>query len=365
MTGLQRPPVSSLEVDCGAIAANMKAVRALVGAERTIFGVVKADAYGFGAEAIAPLLLANGADALAVEDLALALKIRRSGVEARILLYPCVLPDAAEAIVEARLTAVIGDLEWAHALSDAATGDLCDLFIQLDIAGRGSGVPPGEAAALIKTVSSIPNLRLTGLCAHTPSKTDLDDASDQLRLFTEIASAAADGGADIPIRLLAASSLIMGSPDAYLNAVDPGRMLYGIAAPGESPVALRPALKTLRTRLISVSDIAAQPPHGPPSATRVGQIPLGAADGLAVLAIEQVLVRGRKAPLSGRPALEHSNIDLSAIPLAKVGDEVVIIGSQGEERIEVAAIYDTCRCSPSSLASSISRRVTRVHLPPI
>src|SRR4029077_14841864 len=131
----------------------------------------------------------------------------------------------------------------------------------------------------------------------------------------------------------------------YLNAVDPGRMLYGITFPGEpAPVPLRPVFHALVTRVIALKELtprerfAEQAPFPVTAPLRLGIIPVGLADGLAWLHAGRVLVRGRAVPILTGPNLEHTRIDLTSVPDARVGDEVVIIGRQGDAEITIAEV---------------------------
>src|SRR5207344_1057522 len=135
------------------------------------------------------------------------------------------------------------------------------------------------------------------------------------------------------IRLFAASPFVLRFPQTYLNAVDPGRLLYGIVFPGEtSPVPLRPTLRALTTRVIALKELtprerfADRAPFPVTAPMRLGVVPIGSADGMLWLNAGHVLVRGHSAPIIGSPSLEHTRIDLTGVPDAAVGDEVVIIG---------------------------------------
>jgi alanine racemase len=147
-------------------------------------------------------------------------------------------------------------------------------------------------------------------------------------------------------------------------------MLYGIALDGDGPRAapLRPVLRALKSRLVEVKDIQPRErfaTHAPfPVATpmRFGVIPLGAADGLGQLHAGRVLVRGRSAALLASPSLEHTRIDLSEAPEARVGDEVVVIGRQGGAEISPAEVAARHRLSPHQLAPLIGARVERVAM---
>jgi alanine racemase len=172
----------------------------------------------------------------------------------------------------------------------------------------------------------------------------------------------------VPVRLLAASPFVLRFPQTYLNAVDPGRMLYGIAYDNEKPPAdLRPALRALTSRLITVKELTPRERFGevapfPVTAPlRLGVIPMGSADGLLWLHAGHVLVRGRQAPILTAPNLEHTRIDLSGVPDARVGDEVVIIGRQGTAEITLAEIAERHGIGLHHVATTVGPRVARVY----
>src|SRR5215831_12743883 len=129
-TDLLRP--NALEVDLAAAVHNIRAVRQLVGAERTLFAVVKADGYGFGAAEMGAVFLQNGADRLAVADLGEGVRLRRRGITAPVLVYPNSLPTAAEEALAHGLIPTVVDLESARAYSQAATSG-CPLFVKIDV----------------------------------------------------------------------------------------------------------------------------------------------------------------------------------------------------------------------------------------
>jgi len=176
-------------------------------------------------------------------------------------------------------------------------------------------------------------------------------------------------GVRVPIRLLAASPFVLRFPQTYLNAVDPGRMLYGITFPGETPpVPLRSTLRALTTRIIALKELlprerfAEQAPFPVTAPMRLGVIPMGTADGLAWLHAGRVLVRAHAAPIVGGPNLEHTRIDLTGVPDARVGDEVVIIGRQGEAEISMAEVAARHGLGLHHVATTVGPRVTRVYL---
>jgi alanine racemase len=364
-----RPTI--LEVDLAAAAGNARLVRRMVGAERKVYAVVKADGYGHGAAELGATFLANGADALAVADLGEGVRLRRRGITAPILVYPSSLPEAAPEALAHDVTPTLVDLESARAYSEAARQS-CAVFVKVDVGLERVGIVPEQAVKLIMAMLELPHLRLGGICAHphAPSDTDPAYADWQLRRFTAVVDELEARGVPVPVRLFAASPFLLRFPPTYLNAVDPGRLLYGIIMPDETPPAgLRPTLRALTSRVIALKEIAPRErfadmaPFPVTSPMRLGVIPAGTADGLAWLNAGRVLVRGRAVPVLAGPSLEHTRIDLTTVPDARVGDDVVIIGRQGDAEITVAEAAARHGLGPHHIATSVGPRVMRVYLP--
>jgi len=364
---IPRPTV--LEIDLAAAAGNVRAARRMVGAERKIYAVVKADGYGHGAAEMGATFLAAGADALGVADLGEGIRLRQRGITAPILVYPNALPEAASEALAHGLTPALVDLESAEAYAKAARG-ACDVFVKVDVGLERLGVPAEQAVKMITSMLELPHLRLGGLCGHphVPGGDDAAYAEWQLNRFTSVIDELEARGVRVPIRLLAASPFVLRFPQTYLNAVDPGRMLYGIAYASEKPPAdLRPTLRALTSRVITVKELTPREHFGelapfPVTAPlRLGVIPMGSADGLLWLHAGHVLVRGRKAPILTAPNLEHTRLDLTGVPDARVGDEVVIIGRQGAAEITLAEVAERHGIGLHHVATTVGPRVARVY----
>jgi alanine racemase len=365
-----RPPrPTTLVVDLEAAAHNIRAVRQMVGPGRKVFAVVKADGYGHGAAELGAVFLRHGADALAVADLGEGIRLRQRGITAPILVYPNALPEAALEALAHALTPALVDLDGAHAYAEAATGP-CDVFVKVDVGLERLGVPAEQAVKLVTAMLELPHLRLAGLCAHphAPGGADEAYAAWQLGRFTAVVDELQARGVSVPVRLLAASPFVLRFPRTYLNAVDPGRMLYGITFAGETPpVPLRPTLRALTTRVIALKELAPRErfaelaPFPVTAPMRLGIIPMGSADGLAWLHAGRVLVRGRAVPIVGSPSLEHTRIDLTSAPDARVGDEVVIIGRQSDAEITVAEVAERHGLGLHHVATTVGPRVARVY----
>ena len=368
MTSVPLRP-TALEIDLDAAAHNIRAVRGLVGTERRIFAVVKADGYGFGAAEMGTVFARNGADWLAVADPTEGIRLRGRGIGTPILVYPSSLPEAAADTLAHDLVPTLVDLEAARAYSEAATGP-CEVFVKVDVGLERLGVPAEHAVKLIVAMLELPRLRLGGLCAHPHAEVGADPAyADwQLERFTGVVDELEARGVRVPVRLLAASPFVLRFPHTYLNAVAPGRMLYGITFPGETPpVPLRSTLRALTTRVIALKELAprerfaAEAPFPVTAPLRLGVVPVGSADGLRWLHAGHVLVRGRVAPLIGSPSLEHTRIDLTGVPDAAVGDEVVVIGRQGDLEITPAEVAARHGLGLHHIATTVGPRVVRVY----
>ncbi len=363
------PRPTALEIDLDAAADNVRAVRRLVGPGRVIVAVVKADGYGFGAAEVGPVFLGAGADWLAVADLAEGLRLRRRGVAAPILVYPNALPEAAAETLAHGLVPTVVDLDGARAYAGAATGPV-DVFVKVDVGLERLGVPAEQAVKTVLAMLELPRLRLAGLCVHPHGEgADPDYAAWQLGRFTGVVDELEAQGVRVPLRLLAATPFVLRFPETYLNAVDPGRMLYGITFPEEpTPVPLRPTFRALTTRLIAVKEIlprerfAERAPFPVTAPMRLGVVPMGSADGLLWLSAGRVLVRGRSVPIVGGPSLEHTRVDLTLAPEARVGDPVVVIGRQGDLEITPAEVAERHGLGLHHVATTVGPRVARVYV---
>lgn len=362
---------NQLLVDLEAIAQNTRALRQLVDPKAVIFGALKADGYGFGAVEVAKVVLAEGADALATADLRDAAKLRQQGIEAPILLYGGTLINerTANAFRELRVMPTITDVGSAERLS-ALMDDDHKVFIKVDVGLERMGIPAEEAGEIITKISNLPGLQLEGLYTHmhVSRKSTLSYLRWQFRRFQSVILAIEEQGIHIPTRMASSSGVLNMTTEMTLNAVDPGHLIYGFRPQGPVHVdlPLRPALRALRSKLIQVKDVQREnfkdeAPFPVLGVERIGIIPFGTADGLHSVNCGHVLVHGRRTALVGEPSLEHCRVDLTDIPDAEIGDEVVLIGRQGDSVIDVSEVLDYQDCAPAVLALQIQDSVVRSY----
>lgn len=344
-----------LEVDLGAIAGNVREIRRAIGTKPRMFAVVKGNAYGLGAVQVATTALANGADALALVHTGDAVALREAGVDAPILLYGGTLGDRRQVqVAEQRdLTATVVDFESASFHSRFAESCV-RVFVEVDAGLERLGIPAEEAAHTIARILALPRLRVDGIYTHLRVEGVYGDryhpstarfVSWQYDRFSRVLEQLDRSGIAIPITMAASSPLVRLSSSMNLNAVDTGRLIYGIVpeVPAGVALRLRPAFRSLKSRLIQIKDIhrtefVEEAGFSVRDVRKIGVIPMGLADGLADTTCGEVLVRGTRHAIVGT-FLEHARIDLTGAGGARVGDEVVIVGEGGGQCITTEEVF--------------------------
>jgi len=362
-----RPNV--LEVDLAAITSNVAILRDFVGPGVTIFGAVKANGYGFGLPSVALAMLEGGVDAFAMADPGDAIRIREAGIDVPLLLYGGVLPEleVATVLADYDLTCTVGDIEAARAWSQHGVGVKC--FLKLDVGLERIGVPAERARAFVEGAHRLSGLQIEGIYTHLHGGDEPGYLGWQLDRFYSALADLEQAGIDLPLRL-AESSVTLGLEGrGRCNAVDPGHLLYGFVPVGRAagPSGIRPAFVSLKTRVIQVKEVerpgswSTSPVPARPG-LRIAVIPLGRADGLSMLQRGEVLVRGQRVPIVGRLSLEHARLDVTDLPACKAGDEVVVIGPQGNEVITPAEVAAHHGLDGVGLTLEARQSVRRVYL---
>ena len=336
------------EIDLGAIAAFARNVRKLVGPGAKIFAALKCNAYGFGLVPVARTVIAAGIDAVSVVDRADAIALRQAGIAAPILVYPGSLADAtAVSAAEAYgLIPTIVDLASAEIYSRLATRTL-EVAVKVDTGQERLGFPAEQAADAIAAISRMPRLRVRIVNSHpnVPSPPSLEYLDWQFQRFEAMCRKLEALGIDVPIRMVASSKILAVLGRLAFNAVDPGQMFFGpFREEGDVPwPTARQPLHKISSRLIHVRSLSRtefqkEAPFPVRAGTRMGIVPIGSADGGARIHAGEVLVRGRRAKFLSGASLEHMRIELTEIPEARLGDEVVFVGEQGGDAITPEAV---------------------------
>jgi alanine racemase len=335
-----------VEVDLDAITHNVGVLRDHV-APSALWAVVKADAYGHGAVAVARAARRAGADGLAVALVEEAEELRAADVDGRVLLLSEPPPTAVERVVAADVEPAVYSLPIVDAVGAASDGAgvVTDVHLKVDTGMHRVGAAPSEAVAIAEAVEAHPALRLASVWTHLAVADEPDDpfTAVQLSRFEAACSAIEAAGVAIPVRHAANSAGAIAHPAARLDLVRVGIALYGLdPAPALSgAVALRPALRLVsEVSHVKVVEAGSAMSYGQryrvDEATTIATVPVGYADGLrrALGATGgEVLVGGRRHPVAGTVTMDQITVDCGPGATVSRGDEVVLLGRQGGEEI--------------------------------
>lgn len=326
---------SWVEVDLGAIADNVGALRDLV-APAAVCAVVKADGYGHGDVPVAEAALAAGAEWIAVALLEEGIRLREAGIEAPVLVLSEPDPSDAAELLHWRLTPTVYRREMIDALGEAAMG-VTGVHLKVNTGMHRVGAKPEEVANLVARIDRHPLLALGGVFTHFASS-DEDDGftREQMERFDR-----ATRGIEGPLVHMANTAGAILHPSSRRDLVRLGIGIYGLHPCDDtrSHVTLRPAMRIV-SHVAFVQRLAAgeRPSYGRrrelPTDAYVATIPLGYADGLPRLLTDklEVLIRGKRRPLAGTVTMDQIIVDLGDEEVG-AGEEVVLLGSQREEEV--------------------------------
>jgi alanine racemase len=355
-----------------------------------IWGVLKADGYGHGAPAAARTLERSGIHGLCVALLEEATELRDAGIHVPILVmggYYGSRLDGLEEILENDLLPVVydaGQIERIAAFVRAQGHAPVAVHLKVDTGMGRLGASPDELDAVFEALTLHREVRFDGLMTHfaCADADDLGTTHAQLRAFRAIEKRAAKHGLVPRVRHAANSAAMLRLPEARFDLVRPGIALFGVSpldasesSEGKVVPELKPVMR-VRTEIVALRSI--------PTGQRIGYghtwqaerpsviatVPMGYADGLSRLLSNRghLLARGRRAPIAGTVSMDMTMIDVTDIPGARLGDEVVVLGAQegplGKDAIGAAEIAAHIGSIPWEVLTSISRRVPRFYREP-
>lgn len=365
---------STAQVDLAAVEHNYRQMRAFLGRQTRLMAVVKADAYGHGAVPVSKRLLAAGAEWLGVAQVQEAVELRLAEIRAPILLLQGIRPEQAPHVVEFDLTPLVFQADVLQALSalGAKLGKTIPVHIKVDTGMSRLGVLMQDLAGFFELALRLPGIRVQGLCSHFASSEQPDSALTRLQKerFAEALALAAGKQLPIEIRHLGNSAAAILDSSTHYDMVRLGIALYGAhpAPQTQGKVELRPAL-SWRTSLHQVKEL---PPDTPVSygatfrtdrRSRIGILPVGYEDGLSRSFSNncEVLVKGQRCPVVGTVCMDLAMVDVTDVPDARAGDDVVLIGEQLGEKITAEEMGARIGTIPYEILCGLGRRVARVY----
>lgn len=351
---------SWVEIDPAALRHNLRLVRALAGAAR-VYAVCKGGAYGFGAGWVARIAEEEGIDALACGDPDDARAIRAAGCTLPVLLYGTMQAQALPAL------AALDVIVTAH---DAASLAMClahDLAfsLKLDVGLHRLGFGEDDLDSLVRAAHDHPRARVQGVYTHL---TDLDivaSLATQTMRFEAMSRRLEDTPWRGRERMVASSRVLLRSRSLAFDAVNPGRLVYGLLeAPWHEGIDCRSVLSAVKARIVALRTLPASGSTPQENvAQRIAVIPFGFCDGYPRQpAGGTALVRGHRVPIIGQRHSEHMMLDVTGVHDVALGDEVVLYGAQGAERIgmhELAAATGMPLIELIPRLAAVPRRVIR------
>ncbi len=338
-----------VEVDLDALRQNVAAIRRRLRPETGLTAVVKADAYGHGLPQVAGALMQCGVEAFAVANLAEALVIRHVGGGGwPVLLFGSCLPFEVEKIVEQRLTPTLSSLEEAQWFEKEAARQQVTLPVQIEVdTGMGRvGFWHEEAADQIRQVAALPHLRIEALYTHFPSADEnLKVTRQELDAFLRVAERLRSTGMAMPRLHAANSAALLNVPEAVLDMVRPGLIMYGICPAGCHAEDFHPVL-SFKARVAFVKTVPAgrSISYGQTFVAKepmkIATVAAGYGDGFSrhLSNAAEVLIGGKRCRVAGRVTMDQIMVDVTALPHVNSGDVAVLIGRQEDAEISAAEI---------------------------
>ncbi|MEX1030882.1 MAG: alanine racemase [Paenibacillaceae bacterium] len=366
---------SRAEIDLNQLKANLAAIADRCGRHVKLMAVVKADAYGHGAERIARAAIACGADSLAVANVSEGVALRDSGIQSMILILGVIAHKSIPALFDYDLTPSITSIDEANLIDEygKSINRICKVHVRVDIGNRSLGIQTDQSLEQIQAMNRMTHLQIDGIYTHLPAAyaDDLTIAKNDLIEFNELLLHLQKLGIFIPIVHASSSPAILTLPDAHYNLVRCGIIMYGLPAINNQPHILIKPIMQIKSAIVAYKQIELGSFFGyankyvADKQIRLAIIPFGYGDGSFMFHLRhgEVLIRGVRATIIGQIYMDHFLVDVSDFQ-TEVGDEVVILGGQGSDCI--AAIDIAERASIGRLNSDfvclLSQRVPRIYI---
>lgn len=353
------------EYDTEALRHNFRVVKSLVGNSK-ILAAVKANGYGMGVMPMVNTLLEEGVDYLAVAILEEALELRAKGVEAPILVLGAIPHQELAKAVYNDISFDVYGFEYA-CFADYIAGELgkkAKVHIKIDTGMHRLGFPLTEKTlGEIKVISEMPHVELEGIFSHL-SQADVSTAftEKQIEKFKDFTDLLEEKGVHIPIKHLANSLGILDYPQSHFDMVRAGILLHGFGSSSENSQKLKEVL-SLKSAVVHLhmaetgDEISYTGSYKTKEPRLIATVPVGYADGYFRCLANKAegLVHGIRVPQVGNICMDQMMFDVSDVPDVKIGDEIVLWGSQGKEHISLSEVAEKAGTITYELLTSMKR----------
>lgn len=360
------------EINLDAVRYNLESIREVLDEEVSIMAVVKANAYGHGLCEVSKVLVESGVNYLGVATVDEALTLRKSGLKIPILVLGSVLEEEAKAAVKDDVTLTLCTQELLECLRKISKkGKKPRVHIKIDTGMGRIGVWHEDAAEFIRKVSEDTSIDIEGVYTHF-SSAGRDELVTKIQIsdFEKVLEQIEKEGISVKYKHAANSIAVVDWKKSHLNLVRPGILFYGVY-PKRSftrDFNLKPVMN-LKTKIVHLKDtppgrsISYGRTYITQKNTKIATIPIGYADGYGRILSNKAkaLVRGRYVRIVGMVTMDQTLLDVGGIKDVSVGDEVVLIGRQGDSEISIERIAKLAGTIPYEILSAITDRVPRVY----
>jgi len=381
---MKNKPLQWVEIDSEALTHNLHEFRRLIGKHRLLLATVKANAYGHGMEEVSLIALRAGADWLGVHSLEEGTRLRNAGLDCPILVMGYIPLDELRKTVKHNLRLTVYNMETVQRLAELhpPPGERIRLHVKVETGTHRQGIQVEDTPPFVKEVNTFPNLMVEGLSSHFANIEDTTNhsyARYQIETFRRVCESLEKEGIEIPIKHIACTAAAILFPETYFDMVRVGIGMYGLWPSKETylscllqnrePVRLKPVL-SWKTKIAQVKRI----PQGAyvgygctyrtTRETLLAVLPVGYYDGYsrAFSNVSHVLIKGHRAPVRGRVAMDFFMVDVTDIPGVEVEDEGVLLGKNGEESITADDLASFGGTINYEIVTRINPQVPRIIL---
>ncbi len=366
------------EINLSNLDYNIKNIKAKIG-DREMIGVIKADAYGHGAVKVAEVLRANGVKTFAIATLQEAISLREAGATEKIIMLGLTPDMYADTLLSYDITPVLCSSDNAMAINEAAkkAGKTISGLIAVDTGMGRIGYLADqieESVEDIKKIAALKNFQIEGLFSHmsTADAYDKTYSHQQESKFNRFYDALLAAGISVPTKTLANSASIMELPTIHFDACRPGIILYGCYPSAEvdkNQLSIKPVM-SVKANIVHLKEVPVGFSVGygrkfiSERPSKIATIALGYADGYPrpYSQYAKVIVNGSMAPIAGNICMDQCMIDVTDVPDVKVGDEVIVMGSDGTNTILADHIADATGTINYEICCAFGQRLPKVYV---
>lgn len=363
------------DIHLDAVVQNCRNARKITNPSSKLMAVIKADGYGHGAVQIAHRI-DDIVDAYGIAIVEEGIELRKAGIRKPILILGFTPRQQYEDVLKYEITQAVFSLEMAEQLSEAAQrcNRTAHVHIKIDTGMNRIGFfPTKDTVAAVKKIQKLQGIQIDGCFTHFARADEADKtaAQKQLQVFTEFTDRLKENGIPLPVCHASNSAGIIEMPEANLDMVRLGISLYGMYPSeevGRESLPLIPAME-LKSYISFIKEVPAGTMVGyngtftTAAETKIATVPIGYADGYprTLSNLGCVLIRGKRAPVIGRICMDQFMVDVSAIDGVKTGDQIVLVGRDGDEFLSVEEVAGLAGSFNYEFVCDVGKRVPRVY----